>query len=264
MGSQHPVIVRGVLAVFRALARGFFRLDVRGLEHIPARGGALIAGNHPSVLDGILLLLLVERPVRFLVAEDMYNHRFLRPLFRLMGAIPVYRTRESNSDALHAAVDALEGGQVIGIFPEGTTAYEGTMPQVRRGVALLALKTGVPVVPLSIRGTAESFPSGAAAPVPGVVRFHFHAPVRYVRTTADPVPETVLRLTLSDIHGELLQALACTPRVRTDEAAAWSWAQRARAALCGVVIVPLARMLTATANPSLDPVRLRSMLSRMS
>ncbi|PIQ83798.1 MAG: hypothetical protein COV75_05575 [Candidatus Omnitrophica bacterium CG11_big_fil_rev_8_21_14_0_20_63_9] len=264
MRSEHPVIVRKVLAVFRALARGFFRLDVRGLEHIPAHGGALIAGNHPSVLDGILLLLLVERPVRFLVAEDMYNHHFLRPLFRLMGAIPVYRTRESNGDALRAAVEALEGGQVIGIFPESTTAYEGTLPQVRRGVALLALKTGVPVVPLSIRGTAESFPSGAAAPAPGVVRFQFYAPIRYVRMAVDPIPEPVVSTALTDIHGELLQRLAETPRVIKGEATAWSGMKRAQAALCGVIVVPLARMLTATANPSLDPVRLRAALGRLS
>lgn len=262
MQATHPIIVRAVLAVFRALARGFFRLDVWGLEHIPARGGALIAGNHPSVLDGILLLLVVKRPVRFLVAEDLYNHRVLRPLFQLMGAIPVYRTRSSNGDALRAAVAALDAGELIGIFPEGTIHFQGTLREIKRGVALLALKTGVPVVPLSIRGSYESFPSGAAAPRPGVIRMWFHEPVHYQRVVAEPIPDALVNDTREAIRMELRRRLDRTLVVGGTDLASWPWRKRMQVALCGSIITPLARGLTATANPSLDPVRLSTVLGR--
>ena len=253
MRTRHPIMVQGVLAVFRALARGFFRLDVRGTEHVPEQGGAIIAGNHPSVLDGLLLLLVVKRPVRFLVAEDLYHHRFLRPLFRLMGAIPVYRTKTSNGDALRAAVAALEAGEVIGIFPEGTIHFHGTLPGIKRGVVLLALKTGVPVVPLSIVGSGEAFPDGAPAPRAGLIRMFFHPPFRYHRVMQDPLPDALVEETRETFRGALRARLDATPRV--DAAASWSWGKRIHSALCGIAVVPLARLLTSTSNPSLDTVK---------
>ena len=106
------------------------------------------------------LLIVSPRPVRFLVAEELFFHPFLHWIFAGMGCIPVYRTQTNNGDALRAAVAALERGEVIGIFPEGTTSDLGRMRSVKRGVGLLALRTGAPIVPFGVWGSADRGRSG--------------------------------------------------------------------------------------------------------
>ena len=96
------------------LMGAYFRLQVEGLERVPRDGGVIIAGNHPSLLDGILLWAVSPRPVRFLIAEDMYRHPLLHPLFVAFGCIEVRRTVSCNGEALRNAVEALERGEVLG------------------------------------------------------------------------------------------------------------------------------------------------------
>ena len=276
------VVFRCVRWLFRRLVFGFLQLDVRGLAQIPREGGLIIAGNHPSVLDGILLFAVSPRPVRFLVAEDLYTHRYLHPFFTLFGCIPVYRTipppatgplgrvrrgrtlptahmagggtKTHNGDALRAAVAALEAGEVIGIFPEGTIHDRGAMQQVKRGVALLALKTGCPVVPLAVRGSAEAFPDGARVPRPCAVSMRFETPIAYPKAALDPIPEEDVLRALEQIRRSILAALQMTS-IRAPGRARPAWIKPLRVALCSVVVLPLTSFLTLTANPSLDPVR---------
>lgn len=110
MKLKGSLVFRCTRALFRQLMFGFFDVDIEGLQHIPAKGGVLLAGNHPSLLDGVLLLAVSPRPVRFLVAEDLYAHRFLHGFFKALHCIPVYRSKTHNGDALRAAVAALEAG----------------------------------------------------------------------------------------------------------------------------------------------------------
>ena len=244
--------VWGLRALVRQLACAYFQLDVQGLDRIPREGGAVIAGNHPSVLDGILLWAVSPRPVRFLIAEDLYNHRYLNPLFRAFGCIQVYRTKTNNGDALRAAVTALDRGELLGIFPEGTIHSGGSMQQVKKGVALLALKTGVPVVPLAIRGSREAFPDGASVPRPVAIRMRFSSPTAYPRTVLHPIPEPQVAETLEAIRRRIVQAMSETGAPAGDVRFE-GWVRRAQTAAAAMVILPLAGLLTRTANPSLDP-----------
>lgn len=239
---------------FRRLAYAYFRLDVRGLQHIPSHGGVLIAGNHPSVVDGVLLLAVSPRPVRFLVAEDLYNHRYLNAFFKMLGSIPVYRTKTHNGEALQAAVSALQRGELLGIFPEGTIHFQGSMREVKRGVALLALKTGLPVVLLAIHGSFEAFPDGAKVPRPRAIQMRFNPPVVYPQTSLDPIPEAQVTHALEDIRSRILQALqeivpARPPRLIQQ------WLKEAQILAAALIIWPLTGFFTLTANPSLDPVK---------
>jgi 1-acyl-sn-glycerol-3-phosphate acyltransferase len=251
---RHRGLLRIIQAGLHWLSRAYFRLDVEGAARIPAEGGALIAGNHPSVLDGILLWAASPRPVRFLIAEDLYRHRFLKPLFEALGCIEVLRTRPGNGDALRAAAAALERGELIGIFPEGTIHFRGAMRQVKQGVALLALKTGCPVIPMAIRGSGEAFPDGSRVPRPRPVRMRFGAPVAYPKAAQDPIPAEDVARTLEAIRRRIVETM------RAAEAPARAGRGRLlefRAALAACVICPLAALLTCTANPSLDPARQR-------
>ena len=240
--------------IFRRLAFAYLHLEVRGLEHIPSQGGAIIAGNHPSVLDGVLLLAVSPRPVRFLIAEDLYYHRYLHWFFTVLECIPVYRTKTHNGDALRAAVSALQQGALLGIFPEGTIHFQGSMQQVKRGVALLALKTGLPVVPLAIQGSCEAFPDGARVPRPRIVQMYFDTPKAYPKTTHDPIPNDQVVQVLEGIRQDILKTIDAIAH----ELLPWfipRWVKEIQIVVAGLVIWPLAGFLTLTSNPSLDPVK---------
>lgn len=238
--------------ILRQVGFAYFRLRVEGLHHIPARGGAILAPNHPNVLDGILLLIVSPRPVRFLVAEELFFHPLLHRFFVGMGGIPVYRTKTHNGEALREAVAALWRGELIGIFPEGTTSDLGQMRAIKRGVGLLALKTGVPIVPMGIRGSAEAYPQGTRVPRPRPVALVVAPPVVYPKTVLDPIPMDVLQPVLHDIRWEILRAARwAAAALRGGEEAGWT--RPVRVALSSMVVLPLAGVLSLTANPSLDP-----------
>ena len=243
---------RSVRWALRQLGFAYFRLRIGGLRHIPVRGAAIIAGNHPSVLDGILLLIVSPRPVRFLVAEELFYHPLLRWAFEGMGCIPVYRTKTHNGDALHAAVEALQRGEVIGIFPEGTTSDGGAMRQVKRGVGLLALKTGVPVIPFGVIGSDAAYPSGARVPRPGPITLAFAPAIRYGRSVEDPIPTHVLQPVLDDVRWEILRAMRWAAEMHNAPLPCWSL-KGCEVALSALIVLPLAALLSLTSNPSLEP-----------
>jgi 1-acyl-sn-glycerol-3-phosphate acyltransferase len=212
----------------------------------------VIAGNHPSVLDGILLWAVSPRPIRYLIAEDLYRHRFLHPIFSAFGCIEVYRTKNRNGDALHAAVAALEQGEVIGIFPEGTIHSGGVVREIKQGVALLALRTGVPVIPLAIHGSREAFPPFARTPRPHPVELDFGEPVAYPKTSGARIPDKVVAGAREAIRQRILDVMRMTAPGRS--MMRLGVAGYARQVAAGAIIRPLCRFLTATAQPSLDPV----------
>ncbi len=246
-------MARAVRWALRQLGFAYFRLNVSGLQFLPAQGPAIVAGNHPNVLDGILLLIASPRPVRFLVAEELYFHRYLHWAFHGMGCIPVYRTRSHNGDALHEAVAALQRGDVIGIFPEGTTAFLGDLRAIRLGVALLALRTGAPVIPLGFSGSAEAYPVGTRVPAPRRISLSFGPPMSYARTLAPTIPEEMIARTLEDIRWEIKRTMRWSASAQAVSARPRSW-KPLQVALSAMVICPLASFLQATSNPGLDPV----------
>jgi len=121
---------------------------------LPVSGGVLLAANHISGLDPLLMVASCSRPVRFMVATEEYNRWWLRWLFRIIGSIPVDRTGQPEK-AFQIALQALDMGEVIGVFPQGKiqAAGEGPIP-LKRGVIALAHLAKAPIVPLRISGVA--------------------------------------------------------------------------------------------------------------
>jgi 1-acyl-sn-glycerol-3-phosphate acyltransferase len=135
----------------RIFCRRFHRLrhDEPGF---PPSGGALLASNHVSGLDPLLLSAACRRPLRFLIAREEYERWWLRWFFRAIGCIPVERTRDPRR-ALYAALAALADGEVVVFFPHGRIHLDHHSPApLKRGVVLLARLTGVPIVPARIEG----------------------------------------------------------------------------------------------------------------
>ncbi|MDH3406857.1 MAG: 1-acyl-sn-glycerol-3-phosphate acyltransferase [Gammaproteobacteria bacterium] len=135
----------------RIFCRRFHRLVHEPLN-FPAHGGALVASNHVSGLDPLLLIAASPRPLRFLIAREQFDRWWLRWLFRAVGCIPVERTRNPRR-ALEAARKALKHGEVVALFPHGHIHldHHEVMP-LKRGIILLASLADVPIYPVRIEG----------------------------------------------------------------------------------------------------------------
>jgi acyl-[acyl-carrier-protein]-phospholipid O-acyltransferase/long-chain-fatty-acid--[acyl-carrier-protein] ligase len=127
-----------------------YRLTVLGGERIPARGGALLVSNHVSFIDAFLLLASTDRPVRFLADEAYYNHPLLRPFMRSLGAIPISSSSGPKLilQAMRAAGDAIDRGELVCIFPEGQITRIGMMLPFQRGFERIVKGRDVPIVPI--------------------------------------------------------------------------------------------------------------------
>ncbi|HEY3067995.1 MAG TPA: lysophospholipid acyltransferase family protein [Methylomirabilota bacterium] len=151
-----PALYRLLRAPVRATLERWFALDVDGADRLPAHGPYIVAANHHNYLDGVVLGVTVPLPVAFLVMPRVYRATPVHPVFhRHVGSIPLSLERP-DVGALRAALQSLERGAVIGIFPEGPFSVRGQLERGLPGVGLLALRSGVPVVPVAIRGTYEA------------------------------------------------------------------------------------------------------------
>jgi 1-acyl-sn-glycerol-3-phosphate acyltransferase len=151
-----PFLYRALRPPLRQALVRWFDLRVDGLEHLPASGPYLIAANHHNYLDGVVLGVTVPEPISFLVMPRVWRATPLHPIFhRNIRSIPIDLDR-ADVGALRRALQSLQEGRVVGIFPEGPFSVHGRLEPGLPGVALLALRSGVPVIPAGIRGTYEA------------------------------------------------------------------------------------------------------------
>jgi 1-acyl-sn-glycerol-3-phosphate acyltransferase len=170
-----------------------WRVRVEGREHVPARGGAVLAANHQSFCDSLFLPLVVRRKVTFLAKAEYFDTPKTAWFFRAVGQIPIRRGGGSQSDrALETATGALAGGALLAIYPEGTRARDAYVHKGRTGVARLSRECGVAVVPVGIHGTVDVQPIGKLLMRPWhTVTIRFGAPMRMeaARDPADPMAD---------------------------------------------------------------------------
>lgn len=161
-------------AVIRAAFRVWLRLGIEGRP--PAAGAFVLAANHASYLDPIVLGAAVRRRVSFLMTDVVYRRPSVRWFCRWNRAIPL-STRGGNRDAMRAARDVLQQGRVVGIFPEGGLSRDGLLMLGSPGAVSLVLTEGVPIVPVGIVGAREALPPGRVWPRPRRVTVRFGAPI---------------------------------------------------------------------------------------
>jgi len=171
--------VRDLLrAALEALFRVLFTYECRGESHVPATGPAVIAANHPSYLDPVLLSLRIERPVRFMAWDALFRIPLLGAALRLFGAFPVDVRKGRGRGAYARARALLEQGELVGVFPEGKRSRTGWMEgELRDGAVRLAWETGVPLVPASIAGAYRAWPHYQSLPRPARIKVRFHEPI---------------------------------------------------------------------------------------
>jgi 1-acyl-sn-glycerol-3-phosphate acyltransferase len=199
-----PPIYAALKRIIPPLLRRFFAFRVSGLEHLPARGPYIVAANHANYLDGVVLASALPRKISFLVMPRVYRATPLHPYFHdHVGSIPVALARP-DPGAIRRALRILEQGGVVGIFPEGPFSRHGNLVRGQPGVALVALRSGVPVVPAGISGTFHALASRrffVPRRVPLSVRFG--NPLRF------PVPRRRVTQGLrADVTGWIMQEIA--------------------------------------------------------
>ncbi|ADU51225.1 1-acyl-sn-glycerol-3-phosphate acyltransferase [Thermaerobacter marianensis DSM 12885] len=136
--------------LFQLLFALGYRWDVRGVENVPAGGPLLVIANHFSWLDPPLVGTVLPRNVHFMAKQELFRNPLAAWVLRRLGAFPV-RRGQPDRWALRQALELLEQGRVVGLFPEGTRS-RGPLRPFEPGAALLAVKSGAPVLPVAIIG----------------------------------------------------------------------------------------------------------------
>jgi 1-acyl-sn-glycerol-3-phosphate acyltransferase len=143
----------------RTLIAGTCRPSVVGIENVPTDGPFIVAPNHLSFFDSVIVQALMPRPVAFFAKAEYFTTggvkgKAMKAFFESVGSIPVERGEQAASvQALKTLMDILESGRGIGIYPEGTRSRDGILYRGRTGVGWLALTTGAPVIPVGLIGT---------------------------------------------------------------------------------------------------------------
>lgn len=159
-------VYRAVRAAARAFFRAWFRLSVSGVERAPRSGPLLVAANHASYLDPLVLGAIFPRPIRFLMIRTYYDPWYLKWFCAPMGAIPLPHDVSSKAGAVKSVLRSLEKGNVVGIFPEGRRSESGELLAFERGIEVLASRGNAPVLPAYIHGARRAMPVGRAFPLP--------------------------------------------------------------------------------------------------
>ncbi len=191
--------------------RLLYRPIVVGLEHVPADGAAILAVNHNTFFDSVFVPLAVRRKITYL-AKDEYFYSpgikgwFMARIFRGLGQVPIDRSGGSASEAaLRTGTRVLGQGNLLGIYPEGTRSPDGKLYRGHTGVARMALESGVPVIPVAIRGLRELQPPGKLVPRIGRMTIEFGPGLDFSRYAGMGGDRFVLRSITDEIMYEIME-----------------------------------------------------------
>lgn len=200
-------LIKAVLGPFLRL---MFRPRVEGADNIPGSGPVILAGNHLTFIDSMVLPLVCSRPVYF-IGKDEYvtgkgvKGRLMAWFFTGVGMVPVDRDGANGGvAALNTGRRLLEQGKIFGIYPEGTRSPDGRLYRGRPGIARLTLMTGAPVVPFAIIGTDKLQPGGAGLPRPGRVTVRFGSAMEFSRYEGMDRDRYVLRAVTDSVMAEVM------------------------------------------------------------
>lgn len=219
--------------IFAPFLRAVFRPRIIGRSRVPAHGAVLIASNHLSFVDSIVITLVAPRSVSFLAKSSYFTGTgfrgaLSRAFFTGVGAIAVERgAGKSAQQALDSGLEVLARGDAFSIYPEGTRSLDGRLFKGRTGVAWLALTSGAVVVPVALTGTQDLQPVGSKVPRLARITVEFGEPLdlsrhgsadsgRARRAATDEVMEAIQRMSGQPLAGKYNEPPAAnvTERVR--------------------------------------------------
>lgn len=206
MNDRFARVVRATLG---RLVPVLFRTRTVGADRIPA-GGALLAGNHVSYLDPVLLWCVSPRPAHFMAKSELFRRGFIAWLLPKLWAFPVNRG-EPDRAAIVTATELLRAGELVGVFPEGSRREADAgdeAGQAHGGAAFIALRAGVPIVPIAFVGTERAMPRGASLPRLTRVTIHVGEPI----DPAAVAPEAGRKERVALVTGRMMDEIAALLR----------------------------------------------------
>mgnify|MGYP006275682927 CR=1 FL=1 len=175
LGTRNPAY-HAVYHGARVFAETFGTLEADGWDRLPS-GPCLIAANHQSMLDPPLIGASLTEQIAFVARKTLFDNVLVGGVIRACGALPLDRD-DADLAAIRRALAVLADGRKLLIFPEGTRSADGKLLPAKAGAGLLALRSGVPVIPVRIRGARDILPRGSIMPAAGArVRVRFGAPL---------------------------------------------------------------------------------------
>jgi len=195
--------------VLGPLLRVLFRPWIRGVENVPTSGAAILASNHLSFSDSIFLPLMLRRPVTFLAKSEYFTGKGLkgalsRWFFSSTGQLPIDRSGGKASEAsLNTGLQVLSGGNLLGIYPEGTRSPDGKLYRGRTGIARMVLEAKVPVIPVAMIDTEKVQPIGQKLPKIRRVGIAIGTPLDFSRFEGMEGDRIVLRAVTDEIMYEM-------------------------------------------------------------
>ena len=208
----------------RPVFRVLFRPVVTGEQHVPARGGAVLASNHLSMCDSLFLPIMTRRRMTFLAKMEYFTGRGVKgrlkaAFVRGTGLIPIDRSDgDAAAAALAAGARAVRGGMLVGVYPEGTRSPDGRLYRGKTGAARMALETGVPIVPVAMVGTDRVLPIGSVRPRLGRVEVRIGEAIAPPPLAGGPQAEKEQARRLTEQVMQALAALGGQVRVDLDAA----------------------------------------------
>lgn len=154
---------------FRLTYMLWLRYQARGLENMPKEGGGLVLVNHQSFLDPTLVGLPLQRPVSFLARDTLFRVPVIGWVLRNTYVMPINRDAASTA-SIRAALKRMHGGFLVGLFPEGTRSFDGSVGEFKPGFISLIRRAKVPVYPVGIAGADKAMPRGGVSLWPQRVR----------------------------------------------------------------------------------------------
>jgi 1-acyl-sn-glycerol-3-phosphate acyltransferase len=207
LAGQGPAS-RALYAIVRTLVAGFTRvwtrLGVEGTEHIPSAGPFVLAPIHRSIMDTPIASCLTRRRMRFMGKDTLWKGRAVSWFLSSLGGFPVHRG-SVDREALTRCIAVLEVGDPLVLFPEGERKSGSTVQPLFDGAAYVALKAGVPIIPVGIGGSERVMPKGSRFIRPRKVDVIIGPPITRPRTDARRVPRPLIREVTDELHQTLQQ-----------------------------------------------------------
>ena len=180
--------------------------EVNGIENLPRKGAAIIAANHASYMDhmiiGAYIISKLDRKFHFLAKKEHFDNAFKKWWHDYIGAIPLDREKRGD-EALMWAIKALKEGKIIVIHPEGTRSLTGKLQKAKTGVARLALLSKAPVIPVGLVGTFEMMPKGKYIPKFKKATMNIGKPMHFPEYYTKKINKRIIREVTTRIMKEI-------------------------------------------------------------
>ncbi len=152
-----------IKTIFFILFKIFWKIEITGSDNIPKKGSLIVAPNHVSYLDPVIVGISMKRKVHFIAKKEVFSTVLGNLFFRQLNAFPVDRDKIDMA-ALKNALNLLQQGEILGIFPEGTRSMNGELKEFKLGIIKIAMKAGAPILPVGIIGVHKIYPRGKKFP----------------------------------------------------------------------------------------------------